>query len=163
MSAHQYLGVPRVISATGEYALLAAVFLAVRHPEPQTASVISQGTLAPGGYLSKVLKMMVRAELVVSQRGLHGGFLLRRHPAMVTVLAVLVAVDAAPQRITKCPLGIEGHPPLCSVHGLIDDTLAYAERRFAGTSLGELCGCGCDSPPYCQLHSIAGQAAGRRS
>lgn len=149
MSAHQYLGIPRVISATGEYALRAAVFLAERHPIAQTASVISCGTQTPGGYLSKVLQLMVRAELVVSQRGLHGGFALLRPPHMVTVLAVLVAVDAAPQRITRCPLGIDGHPPLCSVHGLIDDTLAYAEHKFACTSLGDLCACRLGKKPFC--------------
>jgi len=127
-----------LISTTGEYALRAAVFLAQNHPEPQTTAIIADGTKVPSGYLSKILQSMVRAELIHSQRGLHGGFTLVREPQRITVLEVLASVDAAPKRIKKCPLGLKGHVRLCPVHGLVDDAVAYAERAFAGANLHQL-------------------------
>jgi Rrf2 family nitric oxide-sensitive transcriptional repressor len=128
----------RVISTTGEYALRAAVFLAQNHPDPQTSAIIAAGTKVPSGYLSKILQAMVRAELIHSQRGLHGGFTLLREPKKITVLDVLASVDSEPQRIKKCPLGIKGHVKLCPVHRLVDDAVAHAEKAFSSSNLEEL-------------------------
>ncbi len=127
-----------LISTTGEYALRAAVFLAQNHPDPQTSAIIAAGTKVPSGYLSKVLQAMVRADLIHSQRGLHGGFTLVRGPKRISVLDVLASVDAAPQRIKKCPLGLKGHVRLCPVHRLVDDAVAHAEKAFASANLDEL-------------------------
>jgi Rrf2 family protein len=59
----------------------------------------------PAGYLSKVLQSLGRAQLVNSQRGLHGGFTLARAPSELTVWEVIQAVDPL-QRIRSCPLGL---------------------------------------------------------
>lgn len=127
-----------MISTTGEYALRAAVYLAQHIDNPQTTALIAEGTKVPQGYLSKVLQQMVRAELIGSQRGLHGGFVLARPAAEISVLDVLKAVDAAPQRIHKCPLGIPGHLRLCQVHKLIDESTAIIEKAFAAADLESL-------------------------
>lgn len=127
-----------MITTTGEYALRAAVFLAQHHPDPQTTAVIAEGTKVPPGYLAKIMQSLVRADLIHSQRGLHGGFTLLRPPADITVLDVLAAVDAAPQRIKRCPLGLKGHVRLCPVHRLVDEAVAQAEKAFSSASLEEL-------------------------
>lgn len=149
MSGYPHSGVPRVITTTGEYALRAAVFLAQHHPSPQTTALIAEGTKVPSGYLSKVMQSMVRSELVHSQRGLHGGFTLIRAPEEISVLDVLAAVDAAPNRITKCPLGLKGHVRLCPLHHLVDDAVAHAERAFAGATLDGLLKSTGGSTPLC--------------
>lgn len=127
-----------MISTTGEYALRAAVYLAQHRDDPQTSALIAEGTKVPQGYLSKVLQSMVKAELITSQRGLHGGFLLARAAADISVLEVLKAVDAAPQRIKKCPLGLPGHTKLCPVHRLVDESIAEAEKAFGKADLESL-------------------------
>lgn len=128
-----------MISTTGEYALRAVVYLSQHHPDPQTSALIAAGTKVPAGYLSKILQAMVRADLIHSQRGLHGGFTLVREPSAISVLDVLQAVGAAPQRITKCPLGLKGHVRLCPVHKLVDEAVAHAQKAFAESNLEELC------------------------
>lgn len=127
-----------MISTTGEYALRAAVFLAQHHPEPQTTAIIAEGTLVPSGYLSKILQLMVRSELIHSQRGLYGGFKLVREPKSISVLEVLASVDAAPKRITQCPLGLKGHIKLCRVHKLVDEAVEHAEKAFSRANLKNL-------------------------
>ena len=150
MSSFWLLGVPQVITTTGEYALRAAVFLAQHYPAAQTTVLIAEGTKVPSGYLSKVLQAMVRRELINSQRGLHGGFVLAREPEAITVLDVLASVDAAPQRIKKCPLSIEGHAGLCLVHKLVDEAVAHAERAFRKANLKDLCASTAGSVPLCE-------------
>mgnify|MGYP006310924871 CR=1 FL=1 len=150
MSSCHFLGARDVISTTGEYALRAAVFLAQHHPDPQTTALIAEGTKVPSGYLSKILQAMVRAELVHSQRGLHGGFTLVRDPEVISVLDVLSSVSAAPRRIEKCPLGIEGHRELCPVHSLVDQSVAQARDAFAGANLELLTESTQGSKPLCE-------------
>ena len=139
-----------MISTTGEYALRAAVYLAQHHPLPQTTALIAEGTKVPSGYLSKILQSMVRAELIHSQRGLHGGFTLLREPKDISVLEVLASVGAAPRRIHKCPLGLEGHVKLCPVHSLVDEAVAHAEKAFSGADLEELSRSTDGSVPLCE-------------
>lgn len=150
MSSNSFPGVPRVISTTGEYALRAAVYLAQHHPNPQTTALIAEGTKVPSGYLSKILQSMVRAELIHSQRGLHGGFTLMREPADITVLEVLASVDAAPQRIQKCPLGLKGHVSLCPVHRLVDEAVEHAQKAFSKANLEDLSRSTRGSKPLCE-------------
>ncbi|CAN5266107.1 Rrf2 family transcriptional regulator [soil metagenome] len=139
-----------MISTTGEYALRAAVCLAMSYPEPQTTADIASKTQVPPGYLSKVMQLMVRRELIVSRRGLHGGFTLVRPPAKISVLDVLVAADAGPKRIKKCPLGIKGHIKLCPLHRLVDESVAHAEKSFASTHLAALAESSRGITPLCE-------------
>ncbi|MCC5875388.1 MAG: Rrf2 family transcriptional regulator [Candidatus Sumerlaeia bacterium] len=127
-----------MISTTGEYALRAAVYLAQHHGSPKTTAQIAEGTQVPQGYLSKVLQAMVRAELIHGQRGLGGGFTLQREPSKINILQVLKAVDAAPQRIKRCPLGHKGHTSLCPLHKLLDQSIATTENAFRQTDLQTL-------------------------
>ncbi len=127
-----------MITTTGEYALRAAVFLAQHADKPQTSAEIARGTRVPQSYLSKILQLMVRGLVISSQRGLHGGFVLARPAAEVSVLEVLRAVDSAPVRINQCPLGLAGHTCLCPLHRLLDEAMAAAEEAFAGANLEAL-------------------------
>jgi Rrf2 family protein len=127
-----------MITATGEYALRAAVFLAQNTGHAQTSTLIAEGTKVPQGYLSKILQQMVRANVITSQRGIHGGFVLARPAREISVLDVLRAVDAGPGRIERCPLGIADHVRLCPVHKLVDEALANVEKAFRTSDLESL-------------------------
>lgn len=139
-----------MISTTGEYALRAAVFLAQHHPDPQTTAQIAAATKVPSGYLSKILQAMVRREVIHSQRGLHGGFTLVQDPKDTAVLNILAAVDAEPQRIRKCPLGLRGHVKLCPLHRLVDEAIEHVQKTFSKTNLGELSQSVEGSLPLCE-------------
>jgi Rrf2 family transcriptional regulator, nitric oxide-sensitive transcriptional repressor len=119
-----------MISQTAEYALRAMVFLA-DHPEDScTAESIAEGTKVPVGYLAKIMQGMSKAGLVTSQRGLHGGFKLVKQPDQLTVYDVVQAVDPI-ERITTCPLGLEGHGTnLCPLHRGLDNAMGAVEMAF---------------------------------
>ncbi|MCC6681458.1 MAG: Rrf2 family transcriptional regulator [Phycisphaeraceae bacterium] len=147
-----------LFSQTAEYALRAAVCLADRAGQPQTTQQIAEATRVPAGYLSKVLQALGRADLVTSQRGIGGGFLLARDADAISVLDVVAAVDPI-QRIATCPLGLAGHGSnLCPLHRKLDDALASIEQAFASTSLAELLKTPGKIRPLCEV-KITGDGA----
>ncbi len=128
-----------MISQTSEYALRAAVFLAIRADDtPASAQEISEAVRVPVGFLQKILRMLARQGILTARRGANGGFALAKVPSAISVLDVLRASETEIPRITRCPLGIKGHTSLCSLHRLLDDELARAERTFASTTIEDL-------------------------
>ena len=129
-----------IISRTAEYALRAIVHLAAAEGETvsQTVGQIAAGTQVPLGYLSKVLQSLSRAGLIVSQRGLGGGFRLAKAPSQTSILEVVQAIEPM-ERLTTCPLGLEAHVPnLCPLHRRLDNAMALIEAQFRATTIAEL-------------------------
>ncbi len=127
-----------MLSQTVEYALRAMIHLASLPPDSSVNSeAIATHTRVPKGYLSKILRDLVVAEVITSQRGPNGGFVLARTPAQISMLDVVNAVDPI-DRITKCPLGNPEHVNLCPLHRRLDDALAMIEQEFGRTTLAEI-------------------------
>lgn len=127
-----------MISQTVEYALRAIVTIAQYGGQPCTAQQISRITQVPAPYLSKLMQGLVRAGLANSQRGLHGGFVLARAPAELSIWEVVDAVEPF-QRIQECPLGIQSHDStLCPLHRRLDNAMAVVEKMFRETSVADL-------------------------
>lgn len=131
-----------LISQTAEYALRAIVHLASRArnsngERSQTAPQIAAATQVPAGYLSKVLQQLTRVDLIVSQRGIGGGFQLSCAPERITIYDVVYAVDGVP-RIRSCPLGIAEHEQLCPLHRKLDAAMAQVEEVFKNTTIADL-------------------------
>lgn len=127
-----------MFSQTVEYAFRAMVNLAALDPERSASSeAIAARTSVPPSYLSKVLRDLVRAGLVVSQRGPNGGFALARAPREISLLDVVAAVDPI-RRIVECPLGNPDHVRLCPLHARLDRSLDQIECEFRATTLAEI-------------------------
>ncbi len=130
-----------MISQTAEYALRAVVHLASVEKagtSSQTTQQIADATLVPLGYLSKVLQGLSRAGVIVSQRGLGGGFSLARAATAISVFDVVQKVDPI-GRIAACPLGLEAHgAALCALHKSLDEAAAALEKSFRDTSIAAL-------------------------
>ena len=144
-----------MISQTAEYALRAVVHLVSRPDEPQTTQQIAETTRVPMAYLSKVLQALVRAGLIHSQRGLHGGITLLKQPEAISVYDVIQAVDPL-QRITTCPLGLQAHGThLCPLHRRIDDALCHVEQAFRESTIADLLQEPSTSRPLCPFPAEA--------
>ena len=129
-----------IISQTAEYALRAIVHLAAGNDDnpSQTVGQIAEGTRVPAGYLAKVLQNLARSGLIVSQRGLGGGFRLAKPASDTSIYEIIQAVDPI-QRINTCPLGLEAHGTnLCPLHKRLDDAMALIEAQFSATTIAEL-------------------------
>ncbi len=129
-----------MISQTVEYALRAMSHLAsltASKDAAATSEAISLATRVPQGYLSKIMRSLVCADLVRSFRGPNGGFVLARRPERITVLDIVNAVDPI-KRIEYCPLDNPLHTSLCPLHRCLDDAFAHIERVFGSTNLASV-------------------------
>jgi Rrf2 family protein len=126
-----------MFSQTLEYALRVIVHLAGLE-KPVTTREIALATQVPESYLAKVLQGLSRGGLVSSQRGLHGGSILARSAAEITLFDVAQTIAPLP-RIRTCPLGLKSHgTQLCSVHKRLDDAMEHVESVFKTSTIADL-------------------------
>ena len=108
-----------LLSQTSEYALRATAWLASLSSEaPVPAHDLAKHSGVPSHYLSKILRRLVLAGILDSQKGKAGGFTLARPPHAITFKDVLLAVDAFPVA-ERCAFGwgaCDATSP-CPLHG----------------------------------------------
>lgn len=127
-----------MISPTAEYALRAIVAIAQGGGDAVVTPTLVEMTKVPPGYLPKVLQTLRKAGLVLSKRGLGGGFKLAHPPEKITVLDVVNTVDPI-KRIVRCPLDLDSHnTTLCPLHKRLDEVAEMVEKSFASTTIAEL-------------------------
>lgn len=127
-----------MISQTAEYALRAIVYLAKSPGKPHVTREIAEATKVPSGYLAKVMQTLVKTGLVLSRRGLGGGFTLGRTTNTLSILDVVNAVDPL-QRIRSCPLGLAEHRDnLCSLHRRLDQAMEDIEKALAAATIADI-------------------------
>jgi len=92
---------------------------AAAHAAPQPAPTLAAETHLPLPMVSKILKLLVRAGLLVSQRGAKGGYALARPPTSISV-AELISTLEGPIAMTDCaeeaPRNCE-HESICKARG----------------------------------------------
>ncbi len=129
------------ISRLTDYATVILAALAGDPLRLQTATSLAEHTRVAAPTVSKILKQLQRAGLVVSTRGTHGGYQLARPPAQISVSAILDALEG-PVNLTDCAAG-EGHCGIehtCQV-GRVWQKLNLAIRRsLHEVSLAQLAG-----------------------
>ncbi|MBK7584450.1 MAG: Rrf2 family transcriptional regulator [Myxococcales bacterium] len=131
------------ISQTAEYALRAMAELALAESGTALPALeLSRATNVPVHYLSKVLRRLVAAGLLISHKGHGGGFVLARPAHRIRFADVLDAIGEAPvsgrcafgwgdcDASRPCPL----HPAWSTLNDSLvrwanDSTLANLRRR----------------------------------
>ena len=93
-----------------DYATVVLSYLAAHPQEPQSAAQVAEKTRISAHTVAKLLKQLVDARLVVSQRGINGGYQLARPAQTITVAEMVTAIDGAPA-LTEC-----GTAASCCVH-----------------------------------------------
>ncbi len=126
-----------MFSMTAEYAMRAMVSLACSDGATVSSEGIAKRTKVPPRYLSKVMRDLTHAGLVVSRRGPRGGFGLARRASSITILDVVNAVDPI-AHIAACPLGNPEHVRLCPLHQRLEDAISSVERALARSTLLEI-------------------------
>ena len=129
-----------LLSQTAEYALRAMAWLAsAPKGKPVRAVDLSRSTGIPSHYLSKVLRRLVLADLLESQKGQGGGFSLSRPPREIAFSDILSAVDAFPAE-GRCAFGwgqCDATDP-CPLHNSWSHLNDRIRDWASGTSLAEI-------------------------
>jgi Rrf2 family protein len=78
-----------------DYAIRCLLFLVENRERLATKTEIAKAVDAPDLFVAKILQRLVKANVLVSVRGIHGGFSLAREPAAISLLDVLGASQAS--------------------------------------------------------------------
>ena len=78
-----------------DYAIRCLLFLVEHRGRLATKSEIATAVEAPDLFVAKILQRLVKANVLVSVRGIHGGFSLAREPSAISLLDVLGASQAS--------------------------------------------------------------------
>lgn len=90
------------LTNAADYAILAMIHMACL-PEEAVAlrTDIAQAHRIPSSFMAKILRSLVRARLLRSTRGVHGGFTLARPASEITLLDIVEAIEG-PLALTDC-------------------------------------------------------------
>jgi len=127
-----------LLSQTSEYALQATVVLA-RQSEMVEVGILANALGVPKNYLSKTMSQLVRAGVLESVRGKHGGFRLARPADQIPLLAVVEPFE----RFTETGRCLMGRPycseeDACAAHESWRAIGGKIVRFFRDTTVGDL-------------------------
>lgn len=107
------------VSRMADYGVVAMTHIAGAPRARHTAASIAAHTGVPQPSASKLLKLLAKAGIVTSHRGVKGGYVLAHAPDQVSVADLVAAVDG-PISLADCldgPSGICELESFCSVRG----------------------------------------------
>lgn len=95
------------ITKHSDYAIVMLAHLARKPDTLVSAKELSEGSKLPYPTVSKLLKLLVKSDLLSSIQGSHGGYRLKRSPADISVASVIEAIEG-PISMTECATGDHG-------------------------------------------------------
>lgn len=106
------------LSKLTDYATVILSFMAKKSEQFFTAVEIAESTGIHLPTVSKVLKLLVRAQVLKSLRGARGGYCLAEVPEKITVAEVIKALEG-PIAITECSISEQSceQSPGCDIRG----------------------------------------------
>lgn len=122
------------------YAVFATAHLAERqNGRPTQGRDIANACGIPAGHLLKILQQLVRAQILSSERGPAGGFVLRKPAREITLLELVEAIDGPITGDLLMRQAAEGKEATrAALEQTCRDVAEFARSRLAGTVIGDL-------------------------
>lgn len=127
------------ISKLSDYAIMVMVELSAQKGEIVSAHDLAERTHLELPTVSKVLKLLGRAGLVQSFRGINGGYRMETDAASTSVAQVIEAIEG-PIAMTECSVeeGLCSQEALCSLRSNWQRISSAVARAMQGVSLAEM-------------------------
>jgi Rrf2 family protein len=127
-------------SSACEYAIRALTCLAERQsPAFVQLRDVATTEAMPAAFVGKILQDLVRAGLLRSAKGPHGGYALARPPEAISLLEVKAAVDGTAD-LERCAVGLgrcSDEMP-CPQHEIFKPLRTAIRQYLAGTTLAQM-------------------------
>ena len=143
------------ITKQTDYGIVLLTHLAATPERQVNAPELAAETRLPLPMVSKILKLLVREGVLLSHRGVKGGYGLARPPEEISMAEVISALEG-PIAITECIDEHSGctHEPFCSVRGRWHRINAALRQALEGITLAEMG----HPAPHQQLVTLGGRA-----
>lgn len=127
------------ITKQTDYGIVLLTHLAGQPERHVNAPELAAETQLPLPMVSKILKVLVREGLLLSNRGVKGGYSLARSPREISMAQIIAALEG-PIAITEC-IEVSGdcsHEPLCPVRSNWHRINAAVRGALEGITLDEM-------------------------
>lgn len=127
------------VSRLTDYAAAVMTCLADHEEDVLSAMQIAEETRLELPTVSKLLKLLGRAALVESFRGVNGGYRLARCAADISLAEIVVALEG-PIAVTECSLGVGqcDRESRCSVRGSWQQISTILDDALRAVSLADM-------------------------
>jgi Rrf2 family protein len=124
-----------------EYGILALQYIALNPERVVSAKEISERLDIPFEFLSKTLQQLMKKELIISQQGLKGGYVLSRSAIDITMMDVITALEGNAS-IVECFIIKSGlscdRLKNCSIRNPMTKIQSKVSQVFSTTTLEEV-------------------------
>jgi FeS assembly SUF system regulator len=127
------------ITKQTDYGIVLLTHLAAQPERQYNAPELAAEAHLPLPMVSKILKLLAREGLLVSHRGVKGGYSLARQPEAMSMAEIIAALEG-PIALTEC-ISVEGdcfHEPLCPVRSNWRRINQAVRTALEGITLAEM-------------------------
>ncbi len=113
-----------LLTKKSEYALLSLISIA-QSSEPKNVDVLSKELNISKSFLAKIMQNLAKHEIVVSHRGVNGGFALKKTHDQITILEITTAAEEKTPSVFECSPSVDNCPSqvgmLCTIWPLLNN------------------------------------------
>lgn len=127
------------LSKLADYATVLMACLSEDPAAQLSAQVLAERTRLEGPTVSKLLKQLAQADLVLSTRGASGGYRLARSANAISIADIIAAIEG-PLGMTECSIhsGLCGRENYCTVSSNLRKISAAVEGALRAVSLADM-------------------------
>ena len=113
-----------LLTKKSEYALLSLISIA-KSNEPKNVDELSRELNISKSFLAKIMQNLAKQNLVISHRGVNGGFALNKSWGNITILEIVVAAEEKTPSVFECSPSPDNCPNqvamLCTIWPLLNN------------------------------------------
>ena len=113
-----------LLTKKSEYALLSLISIA-KSNEPKNVDELSRELNISKSFLAKIMQNLAKQGLVISHRGVNGGFALNKSWENITILEIVVAAEEKVPSVFECSPSADNCPNqvamLCTIWPLLNN------------------------------------------
>ena len=113
-----------LLTKKSEYALLSLISIS-KSSEPKNVDELSKELNISKSFLAKIMQNLAKQGLVISHRGVNGGFALTKTWETITILEIVIAAEEKVPSVFECSPSAENCPNqvamLCTIWPLLNN------------------------------------------
>ena len=130
-----------LLTKKSEYALLSLLSIS-KHKEPINVDILSKELQISKSFLAKIMQNLAKANLVISHRGVNGGFVLNKPIEELTILEIVVAAEEKNPMVFECSDAIRSCPnnkaKICTIWPLLNNLQFKVNDLLAKLTLKDI-------------------------
>ncbi len=130
-----------LLTKKSEYALLALISIA-KSEELKNVDVLSRELNIPKSFLAKIMQNLAKNDIVVSHRGVNGGFVLKKPYDKITILEITTVAEEKIPSVFECSPSVSSCPSdigmLCGLWPVLNNLQTRINGFLEGLTLKDI-------------------------